>query len=95
MSIPKASLTGNSLDLEMPGPIRRRGKHLINAHQQGLVDLTYIDASALRVLELLHKTGKSGNPDWEEGSEKADDLPGHRKILRRAAGEGWFSDMRA
>ncbi|CAG8086692.1 unnamed protein product [Penicillium olsonii] len=76
------------LDLEMPGPIRRRGKHLINAHQQGLVDLTYIDASALRVLELLHKTGKSGNPDWEEGSEKADDLPGHRKILRRAAGEG-------
>ncbi|SCN70577.1 related to beta-glucosidase [Fusarium fujikuroi] len=40
------------LDLEMPGPVRRRGKHLIDAYQKGLVDLSFIDASASRVLEL-------------------------------------------
>lgn len=72
----------------MPGPIRRRGQHLIEAHNQGLVDLAYIDTSASRVLELLHKTGKSVVPDWQEGQEKADDLPEHRAILRRAGGEG-------
>ncbi|CAG8279779.1 unnamed protein product [Penicillium salamii] len=76
------------LDLEMPGPIRRRGQHLIEAHNQGLIDLSYIDTSASRVLELLRKTGKSDVPDWQEGQEKADDLPEHRAILRRAGGEG-------
>ncbi|KAJ4185326.1 hypothetical protein NW767_012972 [Fusarium falciforme] len=76
------------LDLEMPGPIRRRGKHLIEAFRQGLVDASFIDASASRVLELLYKTGKSSVPDWKEGPEKADDLPEHRKILRRAGTEG-------
>ncbi|RSL79721.1 hypothetical protein BHE90_001323 [Fusarium euwallaceae] len=38
--------------------------------------------------KLLYKTGKSSIPDWKEGQEKADDLPEHRKILRRAATEG-------
>ncbi|KAM5344417.1 hypothetical protein ACJ41O_012953 [Fusarium nematophilum] len=76
------------LDLEMPGPIRRRGEHLLDAHRQGLIDTSFIDASASRLLELLHKTGKSDNPDWQEGPEKADDLPEHRKILRKAGGEG-------
>ncbi|EKV12238.1 Beta-glucosidase B [Penicillium digitatum] len=76
------------MDLEMPGPIRRRGQHLINAHRQGLVDLSFIDTSALRVLELVHKTGKSDIPDWQEGPEKAVDLPEHRAILRRAGGDG-------
>lgn len=78
------------MDLEMPGPVRRRGKHLIEAHRQGLVDTSYIDASTLRVLELLHKTGKSDIPDWKEGQEKADDLAEHRAILRRAGAEGMF-----
>ncbi|KAM0420805.1 hypothetical protein ACHAPT_011466 [Fusarium lateritium] len=76
------------MDLEMPGPVRRRGKHLVDAYQKGLVDQSYIDASASRVLELLYKTGKSDIPDWKEGPEKADDLPEHRKILRQAGAEG-------
>ncbi|KAI1066401.1 hypothetical protein LB506_008274 [Fusarium annulatum] len=76
------------LDLEMPGPVRRRGKYLIDAYQKGLVDLSFIDASASRVLELVHKVGKSSIPDWEEGNEKADDLPEHRAIFRRAGAEG-------
>lgn len=72
----------------MPGPVRRRGKHLLEAHRQGLVDTSFIDASASRVLELLHKTGKSQIPDWKEEPEHAEDLPEHRKILRRAGAEG-------
>ncbi|EQB54769.1 hypothetical protein CGLO_05348 [Colletotrichum gloeosporioides Cg-14] len=81
------SLTAG-LDLEMPGPVRRRGKHLLEAHRQGLVDSSFIDASASRVLELVHKTGKSKIPDWREGPEQAVDLPEHRAILRRAGAEG-------
>lgn len=76
------------MDLEMPGPVRRRGKHLLDAYKKGLVDETFIDASAARVLELLHKVGKSGITDWKEGKEKAVDLPEHRAILRRAGAEG-------
>ncbi|KAF4775276.1 hypothetical protein HER10_EVM0008621 [Colletotrichum scovillei] len=81
------SLTAG-LDLEMPGPVRRRGSHLLEAHSKGLVDPSFIDASAARVLELLHKTGKSQIPDWKEEPERAVDLPEHRKILRRAGAEG-------
>ncbi|KAI7772337.1 hypothetical protein LZL87_007698 [Fusarium oxysporum] len=75
------------LDLEMPGPVRRRGKHLIDGYRKGLVDLSFIDASASRVLELVHKVGKSNIPDWKEGEEKADDLPEHRATFRRAGAE--------
>lgn len=74
----------------MPGPVRRRGKHLIDAYQKGLIDSSFIDASASRVLELVHKVGKSSIPDWEEGNEKADDLPEHRAIFRRAGAEGMW-----
>ncbi|KAM0279982.1 hypothetical protein ACHAQH_004311 [Verticillium albo-atrum] len=76
------------LDLEMPGPVRRRGKHLINACNTGLLDPSFIDASASRVVELIHMVGKSTMPDWQEGPEKAVDLPEHRAILRRAGAEG-------
>lgn len=76
------------LDLEMPGPVRRRGKHLLDAHSKGLIDTSYIDASALRILEVVHKVGKHSKPDWQEGPERAVDLPEHRAILRRAGAEG-------
>lgn len=72
----------------MPGPVRRRGKHLIEAHRQGLIDASYIDASVTRLLELIHKSGKSDIPDWKEGEEQAEDLPEHRDILRRAGTQG-------
>lgn len=91
MRLKSIQLTGNRLDLEMPGPIRRRGQHLINAYKEGLLDLSYIDVSAIRVLELLYKSGKADNPDWQEGKEKADNLPEHREILRRAGGDGIYN----
>ena len=76
------------MDLEMPGPVRRRGKHLIDAFHKGLIEESYIEASASRILELLYKTGKSTIPDWKEGQERAVDLPKHREILRRSGAEG-------
>lgn len=72
----------------MPGPVRRRGKHLLEAHSKGLVETSVIDASVIRLLELLYKTGKSQIPDWQEGQEKASDLPEHRSILRNAGADG-------
>ncbi|KPM35415.1 Beta-glucosidase B [Neonectria ditissima] len=76
------------LDLEMPGPVRRRGKHLLEAHRQGLVETSVIDASVIRLLELLYKVGKSQIPDWKEGKEQATDLLEHRSILRKAGADG-------
>jgi beta-glucosidase len=72
----------------MPGPARRRGKHLVAAIHQGLINESYIDASAARVLELIHKCGKANHEGWEEPPEQAVDLPEHREILRRAGSEG-------
>ncbi|KAH8890264.1 hypothetical protein GQ53DRAFT_868132 [Thozetella sp. PMI_491] len=76
------------MDLEMPGPTRRRGKHLLAAHEKGLIETSAIDACVLRFLELLYKTGKSEIPDWKENPEQAHDDPEHRKTLRKAAAEG-------
>ncbi|RDW61743.1 beta-glucosidase H [Aspergillus mulundensis] len=76
------------LDLEMPGPVKRRGKHLIEAHKQGLISEARIDECATRMLKLLHRVGKSSEPDWKEPGEKAVDLPEHRAIMRRCAAEG-------
>ncbi|KAI9151334.1 Beta-glucosidase B [Paramyrothecium foliicola] len=76
------------LDLEMPGPTRRRGEHLLTAFRKGLLDLEPIDSSASKVLELLHRVGKSELPEWKEPPEEAVDLPEHREILRRAAADG-------
>lgn len=72
----------------MPGPPRRRGAHLLKAHEQGLLTTKDIETSAMRVLEIIHRTGKAQLPDWEESDELAVDLPGHRRLLRRAGAEG-------
>ncbi|KAL3488710.1 glycoside hydrolase superfamily [Aspergillus germanicus] len=78
----------HGLDLEMPGPVKRRGKHLIEAHKQGLISEARIDECATRMLQLLHRVGKSTKPDWKEPAEEAVDLPEHREIMRRAGAEG-------
>ncbi|KAL4779189.1 periplasmic beta-glucosidase precursor [Aspergillus varians] len=78
----------HGLDLEMPGPVKRRGQHLLDAHEQGLISESRIDECATRMLQLLHRVGKSADPDWKEPAEEAVDLPEHREILRRCAAEG-------
>lgn len=72
----------------MPGPTRRRGKHLLEAHRQGLLDTATIDASAERVLALIERIGKSQSPPSKEAPERAVDLPDHREIMRRAGADG-------
>jgi len=72
----------------MPGPVRRRGKHILDALKLGHLTEEHITICASRVLQLLHRTGKYKNPDWQESREKAVDLPGHRAILKKAAAEG-------
>ncbi|KAL4797553.1 glycosyl hydrolase family 3 C-terminal domain-containing protein [Aspergillus venezuelensis] len=72
----------------MPGPVKRRGKHLIEAHKQGLISEERINECAIRMLKLLHRTGKSKDPAWVEPPEQAVDLPEHREIMRRCAAEG-------
>jgi beta-glucosidase len=77
-----------SMDLEMPGPVRRRGKYLVDACKNGVIKESEIEESTARVLELLYKTGKSQIPDWKESKEQTVDLLEHRSILRHTAAEG-------
>lgn len=77
----------------MPGPVRRRGKFLLQAYQEGLVNTADIDESTRRVLELIHKCGKSSLGNVEEPPEEAVDLPQHREILRKAAEEGMLGSL--
>lgn len=74
----------------MPGPVRRRGKYLLNAHKEGHISEASIDKCARRVLELAHRTGKYKKAHWKESREQAWDRPQHREILRRAGPEGMF-----
>jgi beta-glucosidase len=76
------------MDLEMPGPVRRRGKHILEALKLGHLTEEHITTCARRVLQLLHRTGKYKIPNWQESREKAVDLPEHRAILRKAGAEG-------
>jgi beta-glucosidase len=76
------------LDLEMPGPARKRGKNLSDAVKKGYMKEESMDINVRRVLELIYKTGKHKTPDWVEPPEEAIDRPEHRKLLRKAASEG-------
>ncbi|KAI5851715.1 glycoside hydrolase superfamily [Morchella snyderi] len=76
------------LDLEMPGPARKRGKNLVDAVKNGYMKESALDINVRRILELIYKTGKYKNPDWVEEQEEAINRPEHQKFLRRAAAEG-------
>ncbi|KAI5788501.1 glycoside hydrolase superfamily [Geopyxis carbonaria] len=76
------------MDLEMPGPARKRGKNLADAVKQGYMDESSLDINVRRVLQLIYKTGKYRHPEWEEGQEQAINRPEHQTFLRKAAAEG-------
>ncbi|KAK9350057.1 glycoside hydrolase superfamily [Lipomyces doorenjongii] len=75
------------LDLEMPGPTKRRGQFLIDAFELGHIKEKTIDECARRVLELIYKTGKVGR-DFAEEKEIAIVSPIHSQILREVASDG-------
>ena len=72
------------LDLEMPGPARLRGEHLLEAVRAGEVGEQRVDESARRLLELIAWT-RAGADDASEGT---DDSPETQAVSHRAAVAG-------
>jgi beta-glucosidase len=73
------------LDLEMPGPTQWRGEKLVEAVRKGDVSSEALDGAVGRLLATLERAGRFEDPG--EPTERAQDLPAHRRLLRRAAGE--------
>ncbi|EPS37218.1 hypothetical protein H072_9121 [Dactylellina haptotyla CBS 200.50] len=76
------------MDLEMPGPSRKRGQKLLDAVKLGYLKEATIEKSAKRVLELVHKIGKHAYFLGLEGPEEAFNRPEHQEFLREAAADG-------
>lgn len=81
-----AASVNAGLDIEMPGPGIWRGEKLLAAVRNGDVPVRKLDESIRRLLILLENVGRFEHP--EEAPERAVDLPEHRALIRRAAGEG-------
>ncbi|MFM1908629.1 MAG: hypothetical protein RLZZ591_2306 [Pseudomonadota bacterium] len=73
-------------DLEMPGPSRERGAKLVAAVRDGRLLPSAVRACAKRVLELVERVG--GFDDPVIPTERADDLPEHRALIRKLGAEG-------
>ncbi|MFV1989446.1 MAG: glycoside hydrolase family 3 C-terminal domain-containing protein [Acidimicrobiales bacterium] len=73
-------------DIEMPGPGVVRGGALVQAVESGAVCKDQVDACARRVLLLLERTGRLGQPE-PLGPEISKDDPNDRLLLRRAAAD--------
>ncbi len=73
------------VDLEMPGPARGYGDHLIDAVRQGTVLEAHLDAMVRRWLTVIDRLGA-----WDDdppGTEASVDRPEDRVLARRAAAE--------
>ena len=70
------------LDLEMPGPPRDRGAKLVAAVEAGEVSPATVRERARNVLRLMQRTGAFDAP--VSITERADDRPAHRALIRRA-----------
>ncbi|AUX79454.1 beta-glucosidase [Sinorhizobium fredii] len=73
------------LDLEMPGPSRDRGDKLLAAIESGEVSVDTIRDRVQNILTLMVRTGAID--DHRELTERADDRPEHRALIRRAGAE--------
>ena len=80
-----ASVNGGQ-DLEMPGPPQWRGKKLLQADNDGDLDLAALDESVRRMLRIIERSGAFAEP--KDKPEEAIDNPKHRAIARQAAAEG-------
>jgi beta-glucosidase len=81
-----AAAANAGLDLEMPGPGRYLGAHLLAAGRAGDVPERALDDAARRLLRLLVRTGRLD--DAQGRDEISDDRPEHRALARRAAAAG-------
>jgi beta-glucosidase len=74
------------LDLEMPGPSIWRGGKVLQAIENGEIDVATIDESVRRLLLLITKADLFAHP--EPVPEQAINLPEHQLVAREAAAEG-------
>jgi beta-glucosidase len=81
-----AEAVNGGLDLEMPGPARYRGEKLLKAYRDGKVSAGALREASLRVLRLIERVGAFDDPVIP--SERADDRPEVRALIRRAGAEG-------
>ena len=74
------------LDLEMPGPTRKRGDALVRAVLDGDVDVSHVDECALRLLRLFEWCGLADPASGiTAGDETTDDAEETRELIRAAA----------
>ncbi|MCJ1477572.1 hypothetical protein MMC13_006245 [Lambiella insularis] len=73
-------------DLEMPGPSKWRGERAIKAVESGELLRTHVERSASKVIRLIERTKGLKGP--KESSERADDRPETRDLIRRAGQDG-------
>ncbi|PSN69431.1 hypothetical protein BS50DRAFT_550276 [Corynespora cassiicola Philippines] len=74
-------------DLEMPGPANwRTPENIQRALDNNDISMTTLDARVLANLKLLERSGAFEDPTIPP--ERADDLPEHRALIRRAGAEG-------
>jgi beta-glucosidase len=72
------------LDLEMPGPARHMGSHLVAEVQEGRLRRDIVEEAARRVAELAGRLSSVGGLE-SGGDESAPDLDEDRRLARRAA----------
>ncbi len=80
-----AETVNAGLDLEMPGPTRDRGEKLIEAIRAGKVSNETIRDRVRAILTVMERTGALGS--HEPFTERADDRPEHRALIRKAGAE--------
>ncbi len=80
---PNAATGG--LDLEMPGPARWMGQHVLDAVKSGAITEAMVDDSVRRLLRTIARAGAFEHP--ELAPEQAIDKPEHRRVARQAAAE--------
>jgi len=80
---PNAATGG--LDLEMPGPARWMGQHVLDAIESGAITEAMVDDRVRRLLRTIARAGAFEHP--EPLPEQAIDKPEHRRVARQAAAE--------
>lgn len=80
---PKAASGG--LDLEMPGPTRWMGQHVLDAVASGALSEARLNDKVRRLLRLMDRAGVFDQPDLQP--EQAIDRPEHHAVARQAASE--------
>ncbi|MBN1313469.1 MAG: glycoside hydrolase family 3 C-terminal domain-containing protein [Anaerolineae bacterium] len=75
----------SGLDLEMPGPGRWMGEHVLEAIKDGRLSQARLDDKVRRLLRTVKRVGAFEAPDLQP--EQALDNPEHRRLAREAAVE--------